>query len=79
MGIILEKLFGGGGPVVESKMDTAGACQSKCCDTEVISVVSSSSSDSVRTHASHHVRSRPSFDTLPPQPVLRRELTTVRY
>ena len=79
MGIILDKLFGGGSPIMESKMDTAGSCQSKCCDTEVVSLVSSSSSDSHHTHASHHVRSRPSFETLPPSlppPELRRELTT---
>ena len=55
--------------MVSSNMDTQGSCQSNCCDTEIISEVSSSSSDSVRTHASHHVKSRPSFETLPPQPV----------
>jgi hypothetical protein len=82
MGIVLDKLFGGGSPMVESKMDTTGSCQSKCCDTEVISVVSSSSSSDSghHTHASRHGRSRPSFETLPPTPpLLRREITTVRY
>ena len=64
MGIILDKLFGGGAPVVESTLDTAGSCQSKCCDTEVISEVSSSSSE--HTHASHHAHSGPSFETLKP-------------
>ena len=64
MGIILNKLFGGGGPVVESNLDTAGACQSKCCDTDIISEVSSSSSE--HTHTSYHAQSRPSFETLPP-------------
>ena len=64
MGIVLDKLFGGGAPVVESALDTAGSCQSKCCDTEVISEVSSSSSE--HTHASRHALSRLSFETLPP-------------
>ena len=63
MGIILDKLFGGGAPVVESNLDTAGSCQSKCCDTEVISEVSSSSSE--HNHESRHARSRRSFETLP--------------
>ena len=63
--MILNKLFGGGGPVVESSLQTQGACQSQCCDTEIISETSSSSSsDSMRTHASHHVKSR-SFETIP--------------
>ena len=62
MGIIIDKLFGGGGPMVEA--DTAGSCTSKCCDTEVVSEVSSSSSE--HTHASLHALSRPSFETLPP-------------
>jgi hypothetical protein len=44
--------------------NTAGSCTSKCCDTEVVSEVSSSSSE--HTHASHHAHSRPSFETLPP-------------
>ena len=65
MGNILNKLFGGGGPVVESNLQTQGACQSQCCDTEIISETSSSSSsDSMRTHASRHVKSR-SFETIP--------------
>ena len=63
MDIILDKLFGGGGPVVESSLDTAGSCTSKCCDTEVVSEVNSSSSE--HTHASRHAQSRPSFETLP--------------
>ena len=81
MRIVLDKLFGGSVPMVESKMDTTGSCQSKCCDTEIVSEVnSSSSSDSGhRTHASHHVRSRPSFETPTSPPLLRREITTVRY
>ena len=65
MGIILDKLFGGGAPVVESSLDTASSCQSQCCDTEVISEVSSSNS-SERTHASRYAHSRPSFETIPP-------------
>jgi len=64
MGNIFDKLFGGGGPVVESNLDTRSSCTSKCCDTEVISEISSSSSE--LTHASHHAQSRPSFETLPP-------------
>ena len=63
MGAILQKLLGGG-PVVESTLDAAGACQSKCCETDIISEISSSSSE--HTHASHHAHSRPSFETLPP-------------
>ena len=62
MGNILEKLFKGDGPVVEN--DSGGSCTSKCCDTAMISEVSSSSSE--HTHASRHAHSRPSFDTLPP-------------
>ena len=64
MGAILQKLFGGSGPVVESNLDTQGSCTSKCCDTDVVSEISSSSSEC--THASHHVQSRTSFETLPP-------------
>ena len=64
MGAVLQKLFGGGGPVVESTLDTAGECQSKCCETDIISENSSSSSE--HTHASRHAQSRPSFETMPP-------------
>ena len=42
-------------PVVASNFDTAGSCQGKCRDTEIISEVSSSSSG--HTHASHNVHS----------------------
>ena len=81
MGLILNKLFGPGGPMIENTMDI------RCCDTEIISEASSSSSSSSesghRTHASHHVASRPSFETLPPPPPtppqLCREQATVRY
>ena len=50
--------------MVESNLDTAGSCQSKCCDTDIVSEVSSSSSE--HTQASRHAQSRPSFETLPP-------------
>ena len=60
MGAILQKLFGGGGPVVEA--DTAGSCTSQCCET-VMSEVSSSSSE--HTHPSRHAAS--SFGTIPPE------------
>ena len=77
MGIILNKLFGQGGPVLENHMDI------RCCDTtEILSAASSSSSSESehRTHESAHVASRPSFETMPPTPQqLRREITTVRY
>ena len=76
MGIILNKLFGPGGPVLENHMDI------RCCDTEIMSATSSSSSDKSghHTHESAHVMSRPSFETMPPtHPQLHREITTVRY
>ena len=60
MGAVLRRLSEGG-PAVE--LDTADSCQSKCCDIDIISEVSSSSSE--HTHASHHAQSRPSFETLP--------------
>ena len=64
MGIILNKLFGGGSPMLESNLDTQGSCTSKCCDTDIISETSSSSSS--HTHQSHHVTSRPSLETPTP-------------
>ena len=53
MGALIEKLFGGGGPLVS--LDTSGACSSQCCDE-----LSSESSESVKsphtvlTHESWH-------------------------
>ena len=72
MGVVLQKLFGGGGPAVE--VDTRGACSSECC--EEVEVISSSSSEP-HTHPSAHAATD-SRETLTP-PLLRRELTTERY
>ena len=47
MGLVLQKLLGGSGPIVE-----LGDNSFQCCNEEVHS---SSSSDSFRTHASAHV------------------------
>ena len=57
MGNILQKLFGGGAPMIE--VETQGACSSQCCE-EVVS----ESSDSPKTHPSRHADS--SFGTIPP-------------
>ena len=56
MGNILQKLFGGGAPLIE--VETQGACSSQCCE-EVVS----ESSDSPKTHPSRHADS--SFGTIP--------------
>ena len=56
--MILQKLFGGGGPLIE--VETQGACSSQCCE-EVVS----ESSDSPATHPSRHAAS--SFGTIPPE------------
>ena len=47
MGLVLQKLLGGTGPIVE-----LGDNSFQCCNDEVHS---SSSSSSVHTHASHHI------------------------
>ena len=56
--LIMQKLFGGGGPMIE--VETQGACSSQCCE-EVVS----ESSDSPKTHPSRHADS--SFGTIPPE------------
>ena len=56
--MILQKLFGGAGPLIE--VETQGACSSQCCE-EVVS----ESSDSPATHPSRHAAS--SFGTIPPE------------
>ena len=56
--LIMQKLFGGGGPLIEA--ETQGACSSQCCE-EVVS----ESSDSPTTHPSRHAAS--SFGTIPPE------------
>ena len=56
--LIMQKLFGGGGPMID--VETQGACSSQCCE-EVVS----ESSDSPKTHPSRHAAS--SFGTLPPE------------
>ena len=56
--LIMQKLFGGGGPLIE--VETQGACSSQCCE-EVVS----ESSDSPKTHPSRHAAS--SFGTIPPE------------
>ena len=56
--LIMQKLFGGGGPLIE--VETQGACSSQCCE-EVVS----ESSDSPKTHPSRHADS--SFGTIPPE------------
>ena len=56
--LIMQKLFGGGGPLIE--VETQGACSSQCCE-EVVS----ESSDSPTTHPSRHAAS--SFGTIPPE------------
>ena len=55
--LIMQKLFGGGGPLIE--VETQGACSSECCDE--IEIISSSSSEP-HTHASAHE----SYNTIPP-------------
>ena len=55
--LIMQKLFGGGGPLIE--VETQGACSSECCDE--VEVISSSSSEP-HTHASAH----DSYNTIPP-------------
>ena len=57
--LIMQKLFGGGGPLVE--IETQGACSSECCD----EVVSESSDSPTTTHPSRHAAS--SFGTIPPE------------
>ena len=62
MGIVLDKLFGPGAPLVE--VETQGACSSQCCeDLEVVSSSSSSSSEPL-THASGHAATD-SWSTVP--------------
>ena len=56
--LIMQKLFGGGAPLIE--VETQGACSSQCCE-EVVS----ESSDSPKTHPSRHADS--SFGTIPPE------------
>ena len=56
--LIMQKLFGGGGPLIE--VETQGACSSECCDE--IEIISSSSSEP-HTHASAHE----SYNTIPPE------------
>ena len=56
--LIMQKLFGGGGPMID--VETQGACSSQCCE-EVVS----ESSDSPKTHPSRHADS--SFGTIPPE------------
>ena len=56
--LIMQKLFGGGGLMIE--VETQGACSSQCCE-EVVS----ESSDSPKTHPSRHADS--SFGTIPPE------------
>ena len=55
----MQKLFGGGGPLIE--VETQGACSSQCCE----EVVSESSDSPTKTHPSRHAAS--SFETLPPE------------
>ena len=55
--MIMQKLFGGGAPMID--VETQGACSSQCCE-EVVS----DSSDSPKTHPSRHADS--SFGTIPP-------------
>ena len=54
----MQKLFGGGGPLIE--VETQGACSSQCCE----EVVSESSDSPTTTHPSRHANS--SFGTIPP-------------
>ena len=49
---LIEKLFGGGGPLVS--LDTSGACSSKCCDEVSESSDSVVSPHTVLTHESWH-------------------------
>ena len=56
--LIMQKLFGSGGPLIE--VETQGACSSQCCE----EVVSESSDSPTTTHPSRHAAS--SFETLPP-------------
>ena len=57
--LIMQKLFGGGGPMIE--VETQGACSSQCCE----EVVSESSDSPTTTHPSRHAAS--SFGTIPPE------------
>ena len=57
--LILQKLFGGGAPLIE--VETQGACSSQCCE----EVVSESSDSPTTTHPSRHAAS--SFGTIPPE------------
>ena len=57
--LIMQKLFGGGGPLIE--VETQGACSSQCCE----EVVSESSDSPTTTHPSRHAAS--SFGTIPPE------------
>ena len=57
--LIMQKLFGGGGPMI--KVETQGACSSQCCE----EVVSESSDSPTTTHPSRHAAS--SFGTIPPE------------
>ena len=54
----MQKLFGGGGPMIE--VETQGACSSQCCE----EVVSESSDSPTTTHPS---RQASSFGTIPPE------------
>ena len=57
--LIMQKLFGGGGPLID--VETQGACSSQCCE----EVVSESSDSPTTTHPSRHAAS--SFGTIPPE------------
>ena len=56
--LMMQKLFGGGGPLIE--VETHGACSSQCCE----EVVSESSDSPTTTQPSRHAAS--SFGTIPP-------------
>ena len=55
--MIMNKLFGGGGPLIE--VETQGVCSSQCCE----EIVSESSDSPAITHPSRHAAS--SFGTIP--------------
>ena len=57
--LIMQKLFGGGGPMIE--VETQGACSSQCCE----EVVSESSDSPTTMHPSRHAPS--SYATIPPE------------
>ena len=66
MGALIEKLFGGGGPLVS--LDTGNACSSQCCDEVVSESSDSASPHTILTHESWHEPTADRLWTTDPPP-----------